>query len=208
MSVSSDDLGRGRTVLVLTYRWPPQGGGGVQRTLKLVKYLSQLGWRPVVPHGVEPVLAGCGDPTLQAEVPPEATVYRTPTLEYESLRAAAGKVASSAIRAVRGKPTKAKSGGDFVRGAQGVAERRDGRGPGRGDVDAASPGGPRTGSGRGLLIPDPQIVWTAAAFASGLFIANREKPDVLYSSSPPNSLNVLALALAKRLRLPWIADFS
>ncbi len=58
-----------------------------------------------------------------------------------------------------------------------------------------------------LLIPDPQIVWTAAAYASGLYIARREKPDVLYSSSPPNSLNVLALALARKLGLPWIADF-
>ncbi|MDG2308875.1 MAG: glycosyltransferase [Candidatus Binatia bacterium] len=205
MSVSSDDLGRGRTVLVLTYRWPPQGGGGVQRTLKLVKYLSQLGWRPVV-HTVSNPYSRLWDPTLQAEVPPEATVYRTPTLEYESLRAAAGKVASSAIRAVRGKPTKAKSAATSSAvpkaspsgGTEGVREGRRRRGvAGRAEDWIWSR----------LLIPDPQIVWTAAAFASGLFIANREKPDVLYSSSPPNSLNVLALALAKRLRLPWIADF-
>src|SRR5678815_2823742 len=38
-----------RKVLVLAYRFPPQGGGGVQRTLKFVKYLPQQGWLPIVP---------------------------------------------------------------------------------------------------------------------------------------------------------------
>ena len=37
-----------RKVLVLAYRFPPQGGGGVQRTLKFVKYLPQQGWLPIV----------------------------------------------------------------------------------------------------------------------------------------------------------------
>ena len=37
-----------RPMLVLAYRFPPQGGGGVQRTLKFVKYLPQHGWLPIV----------------------------------------------------------------------------------------------------------------------------------------------------------------
>lgn len=36
-------------VLVIVYDFPPEiGGGGVMRTVKLVKYLPSFGWRPVV----------------------------------------------------------------------------------------------------------------------------------------------------------------
>lgn len=201
MQAPSTELGRGRTVLVLTYRWPPQGGGGVQRTLKLVKYLSRLGWRPVV-HTVANPYSRLWDPTLQGEVPPEATVYRTPTVEYESLRAAAGKLGSRILGAVRGDREKATARSEPAPKGQGsggtTRETRRGRGvAGRAEDWIWSR----------LLIPDPQIVWNAAAYPAGLYLAKREKPDILYSSSPPNSLNVLALALAERLQLPWIADF-
>jgi glycosyltransferase involved in cell wall biosynthesis len=37
-----------RNVLVIAYYFPPMGLSGVQRTLKFVKYLPQLGWRPTV----------------------------------------------------------------------------------------------------------------------------------------------------------------
>lgn len=207
MSDLSEDPGRGRTVLVLTYRWPPQGGGGVQRTLKLVKYLSQLGWRPVV-HTVANPYSRLWDPTLQHEVPPEATVYRTPTVEYESLRTGATKLGSKVVRSLRG-GSKAKSGGAAARGARppGAPAGEDERGTREGRRKRGMAGQVEDWIWSRVLIPDPQIVWTAAAYLSGLYIAAREKPDVLYSSSPPNSLNVLALALAKRLGLPWVADF-
>ncbi len=199
----TQDLGRGRTVLVLTYRWPPQGGGGVQRTLKLVKYLSQLGWRPVV-HTVANPYSRLWDPTLQREVPPEATVYRTPTVEYESIRTALGGLGSKVLHAIRGETSKTAGGGGATRGPAsqpsggGTRESRRGRGlAGRAEDWIWSR----------VLVPDPQIVWNAAAYPAGLYVARREKPDILYSSSPPNSLNVLALALARKLQLPWIADF-
>ena len=35
-----------KKVLILTYYWPPAGGAGVQRWLKFVKYLSQMGFEP------------------------------------------------------------------------------------------------------------------------------------------------------------------
>ena len=37
-----------RTVLVIAYHFPPGGGPGVQRVLKHVTYLREMGWRPVV----------------------------------------------------------------------------------------------------------------------------------------------------------------
>jgi hypothetical protein len=37
-----------KKVLIITYYWPPSGGGGVQRWLKFVKYLANFGWEPIV----------------------------------------------------------------------------------------------------------------------------------------------------------------
>ena len=37
-----------KNVLIITYYWPPSGGGGVQRVLKFCKYLPDYGWNPVV----------------------------------------------------------------------------------------------------------------------------------------------------------------
>ena len=37
-----------KNVLIITYYWPPSGGGGVQRVLKFCKYLPDYGWNPIV----------------------------------------------------------------------------------------------------------------------------------------------------------------
>ena len=37
-----------KTVLVVSYYFPPMGMGGVQRTAKFVKYLPSFGWKPIV----------------------------------------------------------------------------------------------------------------------------------------------------------------
>jgi glycosyltransferase involved in cell wall biosynthesis len=66
--------------LVVSYAFPPVGGAGVQRMLKLVKYLPEHGVRPcvlTVARASVPVL----DPSLLREVPPEVPILRAPTLE-------------------------------------------------------------------------------------------------------------------------------
>ena len=37
-----------RKVLIITYYWPPAGGGGVQRWVKFAKYLKFFGWEPII----------------------------------------------------------------------------------------------------------------------------------------------------------------
>ena len=64
-----------KRVLILAYFFPPLGGGGCQRTLKLVRYLEPHGWRSTV------VTTGDRDywildPSLLAEVPVSAEVLR------------------------------------------------------------------------------------------------------------------------------------
>ena len=62
-------------VAILTAEFPPVGGGGVIRVAKLVKYLSELGWRVTVVTSDEH-LANAYDESLLDEIPHEVTVIR------------------------------------------------------------------------------------------------------------------------------------
>jgi hypothetical protein len=66
--------------LVVSYAFPPVGGAGVQRVLKLVKYLPRHGVTPsvlTVDNPSVPLL----DPSLDRDVPPGMSVIRASTLE-------------------------------------------------------------------------------------------------------------------------------
>ena len=69
-----------KTVLIVTYYWPPAGGGGVQRVAKFCRYLGDFGWAPVVltvRGGNYPALDG----SLLNDVKTLEHVYRAPSLE-------------------------------------------------------------------------------------------------------------------------------
>ena len=68
-----------RHVLVLAYYFPPVGGAGVQRTLKFIKYLSELGWDATV-VSTRSRAYEARDPSLLAEVPSSTKVVRTAAL--------------------------------------------------------------------------------------------------------------------------------
>lgn len=69
-----------KRVLVIAYYWPPSGGSGVQRWVKMCKYLPSQGWQPVVYTPSNPALTAY-DNTLQSDVPPQVEVIRRPILE-------------------------------------------------------------------------------------------------------------------------------
>lgn len=74
-----------REVLFLAYYFPPLGMGGVQRTLKLVKYIPRWGWRPLV-LTVKPIRYYASDVSLLNEVPTEAKVIRSGSLDPFRIR--------------------------------------------------------------------------------------------------------------------------
>lgn len=73
-------------VLIITYYWPPSGGAGVQRWLKLAKYLPASGWFPVV-LTVMPEYAAypSRDESLSDEIPIDVEVHRTKAVNYFAL---------------------------------------------------------------------------------------------------------------------------
>ncbi len=65
-----------RTVLLISYYFPPLGMGGVQRTAKLAKYLPRFGYDVIV-LTVKPIRYGAHDPTLLDELPASVRIYRS-----------------------------------------------------------------------------------------------------------------------------------
>ncbi len=74
-----------KTVLIISYYWPPAGGSGVQRWLKFAKYLPQHGWNPIVFTPENPYFE-VKDTALLNDIPNEVEVWRTPIWEPYALK--------------------------------------------------------------------------------------------------------------------------
>jgi glycosyltransferase involved in cell wall biosynthesis len=82
-----------KKVLIITYYWPPSGGGGVQRWLKFVKYIRDFGWEPVIYTPDNPDFE-LQDETLSEDVPDGITVLKKPIWEpFAAYRMLLGKKA-------------------------------------------------------------------------------------------------------------------
>jgi glycosyltransferase involved in cell wall biosynthesis len=80
-----EQAGLRRRALMIAYFFPPLGGGGVQRTLKHVKYLPDAGFEPIVVTtrlGWSPMR----DAALARDVPPDTLVIRAPEIPLHVLK--------------------------------------------------------------------------------------------------------------------------
>jgi glycosyltransferase involved in cell wall biosynthesis len=93
--------GRALRVLIVSFYFPPAGGGGVQRVLKLCRHLPAFGWEVDVLAPDDPRWSA-RDPGLADDIPPATTVhrarYRGPS--HEQTPAARLAAAHGARRAV------------------------------------------------------------------------------------------------------------
>ena len=65
-----------KKVLIIAYLFPPIGGGGVQRALKMAKYLGSFGWEPHI-LTVEPEYHVSLDHSLLNQLPDGVSIHRT-----------------------------------------------------------------------------------------------------------------------------------
>src|SRR5688572_32225630 len=89
MCVRDEGVSMSKSLLFLSYLFPPRGGAGVQRSLKFAKYLPQYQWRPlIVANGgtAEDKVTKIQDPTLLKDLPGDTVVRYTSLTDRERRR--------------------------------------------------------------------------------------------------------------------------
>ncbi len=71
-----------KQVLIIAFYFPPLSGGGVQRTLKFVKYLQEYGWQPLVlTINPDDIKSYVKDNALLEELPDSVSITRSRYLD-------------------------------------------------------------------------------------------------------------------------------
>ncbi len=168
-----------KKVLIITYYWPPSGGAGVQRWLKFVKYLPQLGYEPHVYTPSNPE-APAQDASLQKDVPKEAIIIKRPILEPYSF-----------YKKFTGKKGNVNAG--FL------SEDKDSRQKFTEKLSIWIRGN--------LFIPDARVFWVRPSVKFLKSYIQENNIDIVVSSGPPHSMHLIAMQLQQQLGIKWIADF-
>ena len=168
-----------KRVLIITYYWPPSGGSGVQRWLKMSKYLPENGWQPVI-YTTKDAEYPITDLTLEKDVAPEAEIIRRPILEpYNFYKKFLGIKKQEKIKVGFASESK-KTGWKeklsvWIRG--------------------------------NFFIPDARCWWVKPSVRYLKKYLKEHPVDAIISTGPPHSMHLIAMKLKKRIDIPWIADF-
>jgi len=168
-----------KKVLVITYYWPPSGGGGVQRWLKFTKYLPEFGWQPIV---FTPKIqnAPASDKSLLKDISPDLEVIRTPIWEpYSWYRFFTGRKKEenlgAAFASKKGKNKLLESISNWIRS--------------------------------NFFIPDARKFWIKPSVKFLRNFLENHHIDVIVTTGPPHSMHLIGLRLKEELCIKWLADF-
>src|SRR5262245_4575948 len=151
-------------VLLVTMYFPPAGGGGVGRPLKLATHLPELGIETHVLAPDDPKWLYRDD---ELAVPPDATVHR---VRYHGPR---GRLPREELHGLEGFDRLLRQATLFS---------------------------------RRLLVPDEFVSWGLTAIPAARRIVRDEKIDVLVTTSPPASVNLIGASVKQVTGVYWVAD--
>lgn len=166
-------------VLFVSYYFPPAGGPGVQRVAKFARYLGEFGWTPIMLVPENPEYQAL-DESLAKELPPDLIIRKARIFEpYDLYRKFTGVKKGVSLDVAVNKRGAKKS---FK---QRVAEF----------IRAT------------FFIPDARIGWYKNAVAEGMKITKEYPISMIYSSSPPYTVSLVARKINKLSGIPWVAGF-
>ncbi len=167
-----------KKVLIISYYWPPAGGPGSQRAVKFAKYLPAFGWQPLI-FTVKKGEYPYYDPSLEKDVDPGLKILRTFAPEPFRLFKKLSGIDSHAPIPV----------GHLTRSSPGVKHKIF------------------NWIRANIFIPDARVGWVLTALCKLNQIVKKEKIDLIFTTSPPHSLQLIGRHLKKKYHLPWVADF-
>jgi glycosyltransferase involved in cell wall biosynthesis len=151
-------------LLLVTFYFPPAGGAGVQRPLKLATHLPAL--------GVETHVLAPDDPRWIHDDPGQ----RPPTQAW--------------VHRVRYVGPSGRRPAEELHGTQGLE---------RATRQARL-------FGRRLLVPDENVPFALTAAPAAIRLVREHDIDVVMTTSPPNSIHLIGLAVKRATSARWVAD--
>lgn len=166
-----------KKILIISYYWPPSGGAGVQRWLKLSHYLKELGHEVfVICPQADKASYLTVDKSLDAEVDSRIKVIRTSSFEPLNLY--------KSLVGIKNVPTAGMSNVNTNRWTQRLA----------------------LWLRSNLFIPDPRKYWKKYAVKAAIDLIDKEGIEHIITSSPPHSVQNIGLSLQRKRKIKWIAD--
>jgi len=193
-----------RDCLIVASNFPPIQSAGVYRTLRLVKYLPNHGWRlKVLTLSTDTLLPNATtDFSLLDQIAKDIEVYRAPArFPIETFNRVTG-------RAKRKRPQLDITPKQDLTTESAAHDRQQ-------LVSDSMRNGNLSGWSQRLKdrltipwkTPDRLIGWVGAAAKLGTQVVRNSTPDLIYSSGPPWSNHLVAGKIVSATGLPWVADF-
>lgn len=168
-----------KRVLIITYYWSPTGGSGVQRWVKFSKYLSRMGWQPVIytPSNPEQISI---DSSLERDIPEIAEIIKRPIREpYGIYKKLIGKKGGSSAGVVNPINDSKKNWKEklslWIRA--------------------------------NFFVPDPRASWIKPSVKFLTKYLKEHPVDVIVTTGPPQSMHLIGKGVREAIGIPWIADF-
>lgn len=169
-----------KKVLVITYYWPPAGGVSVLRTLKIVKYLREFGWEPIVFTVSNPSYPYIDMNNLN-DVPDGLEVIKGPIIEpFDIFKKLSGRKKEERLDNIL--QVRSKNSNLFE--SLGIWVRAN------------------------FFIPDARSLWIRPSVKYLKRYLKKNKVDAIFSDGPPHTNTVIANKLSVNFNLPWLADFQ
>jgi glycosyltransferase involved in cell wall biosynthesis len=168
-----------KKVLIITYYWPPAGGSGVQRWVKMAKYLEEFNISPIIltvqeAYAAYPVV----DQSFNIDISNSIEVIKTKSRNYYSFF----KIFNKQYKVPQGGVGNKSKSSIFQYISLFIRNH--------------------------IFVPDPRIGWNKYALKEAKKIITEKNIDIFITTSPPHSTQLIGLELKKwRSDLQWLADF-
>ena len=169
-----------KRVLIITYYWPPSGGIGVLRCLKMAKYLRDFGWEPII-YTAKDAHYPRIDHSNDRDVPEGLEIIKQKIIEpYTFYKLLTGQKKDANVNNVF--YTKEENLGYMHKLSVWIRSN--------------------------FFIPDARSLWIKPSVKRLTKYIEENQVDAMLTCGPPHTNTRIATLLSKKTGTPWLMDFQ